>query len=277
MDLDDDFFARVGHDLRGELATMLAGVHYLLRYEKRLEPGTRDMLERVRGAGERLRHLLDEFDHAVWLRVDPRRPMSIEPLDAAELAQSAAGRLEPAAAARGVRLLLELPAGEQAAPVEGDAELLAVALDYVLGFAILRSRDQAVRIEVTARDGAAAAVVTDEGGAPSPEAMAHLLEPFRERDAIWPDPVVPRRRERLGLGLAIARGILEAHGGSLTVGVEPEGAAAAPAPMPLAHAPGGPAPGGAAGDAGPPSRPTGGLRFTCTLGRPAGPGGHRPA
>lgn len=275
MELDDDFFARVGHDLRGELATMLAGVHYLLRYEKRIEPGTREMLERVRGAGERLRRLLDEFDHAVWLRVDPRRPMAMAACDAVELVQSAAGRLEEAAAARGVRLVVERELGEAEAAIQGDAELLAVALDYVIGFAITRSRDLPVRVQVTARDGAPAAVVTDEGGSVPREGVERLLEPFAERAAISPDPIAPRRRDRLGLGLAIARGILEAHGGALQVELDPGGAGAAPAPPgpdPLPPD----EPGGAAAEPGPPPSTPGGLRFTCTLGPSAQSEGHKP-
>ena len=102
--LDDDFFGRVGHDLRGELATMLAGVQYLLRYDKRIEPQHRDMLERVRGAGDRLTRLLDEFDRAIWLHQDPRRQFALADCDPVTLVQDLAARLDQAAAARSVRL-----------------------------------------------------------------------------------------------------------------------------------------------------------------------------
>ncbi|WP_437281869.1 HAMP domain-containing sensor histidine kinase [Sorangium sp. So ce375] len=214
--MDDEFFARVGHDLRGELATMLAGVHYLLRYQKDLAAAPRDMLERVRGAGERLKRLLDEFDNSIWLRADASRPMAITSCDAGELVRRAAAHLEEAAAARGVRISLDTePDG--GSTVEGDAELLRVALEYVLGFAILRSRDRPVQIRVSSAGGGAVVTVIDEAGPVAPEPLARLLEPFGERAAIPADPVAPRRRERLGLGLAIAHGILAAHGGGLTV------------------------------------------------------------
>ncbi|WP_437746431.1 HAMP domain-containing sensor histidine kinase [Sorangium sp. So ce1504] len=216
MWMDDEFFARVGHDLRGELATMLAGVHYLLRYQKDLGAAPRDMLERVRGAGERLKRLLDEFDNSIWLRADASRPMAIAACDAGELARRAAGHLEEAATARGVRISFDAePDG--GAPVEGDPELLRVAIEYVLGFAILRSRDRPVQMRVSIADGEAVVTVIDEAGPVAPEPLARLLDPFGERGAIPADPVAPRRRERLGLGLAIARGILGAHGGGLTV------------------------------------------------------------
>jgi signal transduction histidine kinase len=261
MDLDDDFFARIGHDLRGELATMLAGVHYLLRYEKRLEPGPREMLERVRGAGDRLRRLLDEFDHAIWLRVDGERPMQIAACDAVDLVRRVAERLEEGAAARGVRLLVDDTVGEGVAMLDGDVELLAVALDYVIGFAITRSRGRPVRIRVELRGGAPVAVVSDEAGAASPEVIARLLEPFVERTAIAPDPVAPRRRERLGLGLAIARGIFAAHGGDLVAA--PESGGAGDGDLDCAREPSS-EPG--EGEAVQSERRAAGLRLTCTLG-----------
>ncbi|WP_437299977.1 sensor histidine kinase [Sorangium sp. So ce426] len=246
MWMDDEFFARVGHDLRGELATMLAGVHYLLRYQKDLGAAPRDMLERVRGAGERLKRLLDEFDNSIWLRADPSRPMAIASYDAGELARRAAGHLEEAATARGVRIsFVAEPDG--GAPVEGDPELLRVAIEYVLGFAILRSRDRPVQMCVSISGGEAVVTVIDEAGPVAPEPLARLLDPFGERAAIPADPVAPRRRERLGLGLAIARGILGAHGGGLTV--EPSS---------------GRAEGGSTEPAS--GLSTTGLRFTCSLG-----------
>src|SRR4051812_17857126 len=67
MTVDDTFLSRVGHDLRGELATMVTGVHYVLRYEPSLGEASRQMLTRVQGAGQRLRRLLDELDDAVWI------------------------------------------------------------------------------------------------------------------------------------------------------------------------------------------------------------------
>ncbi|WP_438020125.1 HAMP domain-containing sensor histidine kinase [Sorangium sp. So ce315] len=244
--MNDEFFARVGHDLRGELATMLAGVHYLLRYQKDLGAAPRDMLERVRGAGERLKRLLDEFDNSIWLRADASRPMAIARCDAAELARRAAAHLEGAAAARGVRISFEAEP-EGVATLEGDPELLRVALEYVLGFAVLRSRDRPVRVRIASVDGRPVVTVIDEAGPVAPEPLARLLEPFGERAAIPADPVAPRRRERLGLGLAIARGILEAHGGGLTVEPSSErrdGGASEPAE----------------------GRAATGLRFTCALG-----------
>lgn len=249
--LDDDFFARVGHDLRGELATMIAGVDFLLRYDKKLEPPHRDMLERVRGAGERLKRLLDELNHAVWLKADPRRPLVLADCDPVVLLQQVTAGLYDAAAARETRLLVDSELREGEVTLSADAELLRVALEYVAAFAILRSRGGAVRVRLSFdEDDRPLVSITDQGGAVPPEVLPRLFEPFVEKSALPAEssgpggaPPAPRRRERLGLGLAIARGILEAHRGGLSV---------APAA-------------GAEGV---------GLRFTCTLGS-AGPGSER--
>src|SRR5207249_4478401 len=86
--MDEAFFRRVEHDLRGELATMMAGLHFLLRYDKSLASPARDMLERVHGAGERLKRLLDEFGDAAWINLSPdraRHAIEAAPYDLAAL------------------------------------------------------------------------------------------------------------------------------------------------------------------------------------------------
>src|SRR4051812_8397615 len=77
MRVDESFFGRVGHDFRGELATMLAGVHFLLRYESGFSPTARQMLERVNAAGQRLKRLLDESGAVAWALEGPRHLPSV--------------------------------------------------------------------------------------------------------------------------------------------------------------------------------------------------------
>jgi two-component system, OmpR family, sensor kinase len=217
---EDAFLNRVGHDLRGELATMVAGVHYLMRYEAGLgEPG-KQMLERVNGAGNRLRRLLDELELAAWIDGAPfaasgpeRGPtdLVVEPSRLPILVAAALGRLERSIGQRRVTVRTELPA--DLAEIDVDPELLGAALEYVLDFAVARSPGRAVAVRAT---GPATLEVIDEGGPVAPATLARLFEPFAEKELIpRPEPGA-RRRDRLGLGLAIAQGIFGAHGGSLT-------------------------------------------------------------
>jgi len=211
MSVDEIFFDRVAHDLRGELSTMLAGVHYLLRFGRDLQPQTKDMLERVSGAGDRLARLLDELDDAVWL-LDTKKPLVFAPINITDLLDDVVARISKAVAQRGSKLVIEMP--EHAGEFVGDAEVLAKALLYVVDLATIRAAGQTVTISADVRDGAPVVVVTDKAGVVPEGLLARIFEPFVEREILARDPA-PRQKQRLGIGLPIARAILEAHGGSL--------------------------------------------------------------
>jgi len=218
MSVDEGFFDRVAHDLRGELSTMLAGVHYLLRFGRNMEQPTRDMLERVSGAGDRLARLLEELDDAVWL-LDTKKPLTPEKIRLADLVDDVLARAGKAAVARQVNLVVEAP--EDGGDLMGDPDMLARALGYVVDLATLRSSGQTVTILVDVKDGAPFVRVSDEGGAVPEPILARLFEPFVEREILTRDAPAPRRKQRLGIGLPIARAIFEAHGGSLLAEASP--------------------------------------------------------
>jgi K+-sensing histidine kinase KdpD len=213
---EDAFLSRVGHDLRGELATMVAGVHYLRRYEGGVSDAGKQMLERVDGAGGRLKRLLDELEHAAWIGARPPGPLSLEPCRLAHLVAGGLGRIERVVARCRVAVRVEVPADLPA--IEGDAELLGAALEYLIDFAVSRSPGRGVEVRA---EGPGVLSVIDEGGPVSAAELACLLQPFAEKALIpRPEPGV-RRRERLGLGLSIARGIFAAHGGGLSAAMAP--------------------------------------------------------
>lgn len=213
------FFGRVEHDLRGELATMLAGVHYLMRYESGLSPTARQMLERVHGAGDRLRKLLGEFGHAVWLEAEPNRAVPHAAFDLQGALEAVAGALGPKAEGRGVELRIDVPEGIE--QVFGDEDLVRTALGYAAELAIIRSKDRPVVLACRIEDGWGVVRIVDEAGALDEALCSRLLEPFGEKDIVPKDP--GSRRERLGLGLPIARSMLRAHGGDLAVEPSPSG------------------------------------------------------
>ncbi|MDC3958660.1 sensor histidine kinase [Polyangium jinanense] len=215
MSVDEVFFDRVAHDLRGELSTMLAGVHYLLRFGRDLSPPTREMLERVSGAGERLTRMLAELDDAVWL-LDTHKPLVLASLRFGDLVDEVMTRIEPTVKTRGIRLVLEQTDADAAAELVGDVDLLATALTSIVDLATLRAPSGTVHVTAETRDGAPIVRVRDEGEAVPKDVLARLFEPFVEREIV-PRETHGRRKLRLGIGLPIARAIFEAHGGSLVV------------------------------------------------------------
>jgi K+-sensing histidine kinase KdpD len=175
------------------------------------------MLERVNGAGGRLRKLLDELELVVWIN-GGRAPPGVEPCSLGALVEGALGKIERAIAQRNVVVRREVPLGLPA--FEGDAELLGAALEYTLDFAVARSGGRSIDVVATSPS---TLVVTDEGGGADSAVLGRLFEPFIEKELIpRPEPGA-RRRDRLGLGLAIARGIFVAHGGGIDAKVAPDG------------------------------------------------------
>lgn len=213
MSVDESFFDRVAHDLRGELSTMLAGVQYLLRFGRDLSPSTRDMLERVGGAGDRLARMLAELDGAVWL-LEGERPLVLAELRFGELVDEVTSRVERTVVSRGVHLVVDVSDEDAAIPLVGDLEQLATALASVVDLATLRASGKPVNFSARVEEGALIVRVTDEGGAVGEDVLARIFEPFVERELV-PHEAHGRRKLRLGIGLSVARAILEAHGGSL--------------------------------------------------------------
>ena len=75
-----------------------------------------------------------------------------------------------------------------------------------------------IEIAIAARDGRAELNVTDTGMGIPPSFLPHVFEKFRQADGS-----VTRRHGGLGLGLAIARNLVELHGGSIEARSDGEG------------------------------------------------------
>jgi two-component system CheB/CheR fusion protein len=110
-----------------------------------------------------------------------------------------------------VAIRFEAPSAEHV--VDGDPVRLRTALHNVVANAVKASSPEG-RIDVALERGAEGFLirVSDEGSGIAPEALPELFEIRALNDA-----EVARRRGALGLGLPIARWILQLHGGNLVV------------------------------------------------------------
>lgn len=184
-----DFVATVSHELRTPLTAIKCSV-------ENLADGVSgpDTLGRVREDLARLIRLVNEL--LGLARLEAGESMQREPLDLREVAAAASAALEPLARRKGVTLALE---GESA-PAVGDRARLHEVFTNLIDNAIKFSPEgKCVRIAVKPGQFA----VSDEGPGVAPEKREALFVPFGAGG---------------GLGLSIARRIVERHGG--TIGVE---------------------------------------------------------
>jgi signal transduction histidine kinase len=209
---DEEILAVVTHDLRNPLGTIVMGVTTLL------QPGTLDP-QRVRAVAERLQRQAERMTCQVANLGDfaairgGRFPIVRVPHEPAAILAELTAVVGPIARERAVAFRAE-PAG--ALPtIACDAERVVQALANLVSNAI-KVTPRAGAIDVAVRGDDAAALVFsvhDTGPGLPPDEIAMLFEPtWRSKHADY---------RGTGLGFAIARGIVEAHGGRIWADSEP--------------------------------------------------------
>jgi len=204
------FLLNVSHELKTPISVVLAEAQVRLG-----NPGIDEEEARIlRGVVEEMRRLGSLVESFLLLaRVrhgDQPRRMQRVGLDEliADSADACTGFAEGADVQLAVRL--DASAEEVGATVDGDPDLLRTMLDnLVRNAARFTPRGGIVVIEASVRDDRAELSVCDEGPGIPEELLPRLFDRFSQADS-------ERRRERgTGLGMAIAAGVAELHGGTL--------------------------------------------------------------
>jgi signal transduction histidine kinase/CheY-like chemotaxis protein len=211
----DEFVATVSHELRTPLNAVL-GWARLLRGGRLDAAATARALEAIeRSAGAQARIVDDLLDISRMVRGELR--LDVRPVDLAPVVEAAADTVRHAASARGIELWVSI--APKVASVAGDPGRLQQVVWNLLANAIKFS-PAGGRVEVGLEpDGEEVVVsVRDGGSGIPPEFLPHLFEPFRQADGSS-----TRRHGGLGLGLAIVRHLVEAHGGTVAVASAGEG------------------------------------------------------
>ena len=205
-----ELVAWVSHDLRTPLAGLRAMAEAL---EDQVVTGPREVSQyhtQIRREVDRLTVMIDDlFElsriHAGALRLS-RRMVGLEDL-VAEVVASA----EPVARSKGVRLT---GAAVRGMPVFIDAAEMGRALRNLVTNAIRHTpSDGVVDVLAEMQGGMACVSVSDACGGIPPEDLPRVFDvAFRGESARTPGP-----QEGAGLGLSIARGIVEAHSGQIAV------------------------------------------------------------
>jgi len=206
----DEVLRIVAHDLRNPLNTILlsAGVlGELLGLASESHPAEKRQLDMIRRSVHRADRLIQDLldvarVEAGRLSVQPR------PQSAAALVQEAVELHRAMADEKRIRLHADIP--ESLPQVAADRDRLLQVFSNLIDNAI-KFTPEGGRITVRAKAGADEVVfsVQDTGSGIPEEQRAHLFDPFWQARRA--------RRAGAGLGLAIARGIVQAHGGRIEV------------------------------------------------------------
>lgn len=204
-----EFIANVSHELRTPLAGIKSVLDTLEGGAISDEPTAREFLERADREVDRLVRMVEEL--LELSRIESGEvPIARERVDINEVISDTMRRLSHTAEQNGVSLKLEN--GAEPATVTGDADRLERVVVNLVGNAIkFTPEGGSVTVAKTVADGMVSVRVCDTGVGIDPDDLPRVFERFYKADR-------SRRGGGTGLGLAVVKHTIEAHGG--TVGVE---------------------------------------------------------
>jgi two-component system OmpR family sensor kinase len=223
------FIADASHELKTPLSVLMAEAQILEQRARKPE----EHEQFVSSVQDQLRQLTRLIDSLLTLaRADAGFPLSkVEPVSLNDVAIEATQRCEALAQHRMVRLVpkLALPTEDGVEPiVQGDRNLLRTVIENLVRNAIRYSPlEQAVEIEVELNAESATVTVRDNGPGIPPEHIDRVFNRF------FQIPRGDQSAQGAGLGLAIAKGVIQLHHGTISVRNRPGGGCEFSVELPL--------------------------------------------
>jgi len=201
----DDVLAVVSHDLRNPLNLVFTSSSFLLDIAGDLPPTHREQLGMIKRAAGQMNRLIQDLLEVSSVEAG-HFPMEVRAEPVEPLVREACALLEHAAAQKSIHLTCQFD--EDAPVVHADRERILQVFGNLVGNAVKFTPDGGeVRITAERVDGMVRFSVADTGAGIAEDELSHVFDRF------W-----QARRSRdggAGLGLAIAQGIVKAHGGEM--------------------------------------------------------------
>jgi signal transduction histidine kinase len=205
----DELLAMVSHDLRTPLGVIAMNAARMLR-RKHDDPGDARGAEAIQRAAGQMTRLIDDLLDIASIE-HGKLSIELAPIEVGALLAEIDDMFEQTAADAGVKLQVAAPASPLA--IQGDRARLLQIMGNLVGNALkFTSPGGVVDVTAAAEDDQVRFLVADTGPGIDPEAVEHLFEPFWQASA---------DRRGKGLGLYIARGLVAAHGGTMSVDTAP--------------------------------------------------------
>jgi signal transduction histidine kinase len=203
--LKDEFLATLSHELRTPLNAIVGWTHILSRTVE--DPAITRAVETIaRNARVQVKLIDDLLDMSRIMA--GKLGLAFSRCNLADVVTMAADALKPVAEAKGVSLLVS---AAQDLGISCDAARMQQVVTNLLENALkFTPAGGVVEVSVSVGGGLAHLVVRDSGQGISQEFLPAVFDRFRQADGS-----TTRRHGGLGLGLSIARQIVELHGGSI--------------------------------------------------------------
>jgi signal transduction histidine kinase len=204
-ELKDDFLATLSHELRTPLHVIQSWIWQLNRSEQ--PPALRKALEVIeRNVALQSRLVEDLLDAS--RATTGRLQLTTRLVDLASACTSVVDVLRLSARAKNIRVEVQQ---ENSTFIWGDADRVQQILWNVLNNAIkFTPNDGCIRVKISRGNRQASVVIEDSGIGIEPQFLPFIFDRFRQAD-----PGSTRRFGGMGLGLTIAKELMQLHGGTV--------------------------------------------------------------
>jgi signal transduction histidine kinase/CheY-like chemotaxis protein len=203
----DEFLAMLAHELRNPLAPISTGAHLL----KLLHSDNAQITQTCAIIARQVEHMTGLVDDLLDVSRVTRGLVSLSTgvLDLRKVIDDAAEQIRPLIATRRHTVVLDLPL--DAATVKGDHKRLVQVVANLLNNANKYTPEGGrIELRLSQEDGDYVLRVSDDGIGMEPQLVARVFDLFSQAERT-PD----RSQGGLGLGLALAKSLVELHGGSV--------------------------------------------------------------
>ena len=203
----EEFLATVSHELRTPLNAVLGWATMLRRGKVDELTFTRAIESIERNAKSQAQLIEDLLD--ISRITSGKLRLDVKPVRLISIITAAIDSIEPAAVGKGIQLEMVLdPAADH---IDGDASRLQQVIWNCLANAVkFTPSGGLIRVQLERRDSLARIIISDTGAGISAEFLPHVFDRFQQADG-----ALTRAHSGLGLGLAIARHLVEIHGGTI--------------------------------------------------------------
>jgi PAS domain S-box-containing protein len=211
----DEFLATLSHELRTPLNAIL-GWTQILRAKRLDEVTTARAFEAIERNAKAQAELIEDMLDVSRI-ITGRLRLELQPVRLSEAVEGAIDSVRPAADAKGVRM--ECSLDSDVGSISGDPHRLQQIVWNLLSNAVkFTPAGGMVRVKLERAESDARLTVIDTGKGISPTFLPYVFDRFRQAETM-----VSRTASGLGLGLSIARHLVELHGGVIEASSEGEG------------------------------------------------------
>jgi len=207
----EEVLAIVSHDLRNPLNAVMLGAS-LLQMSDKIEPDDREQLEIIDISAKRMKRLIEDLLDLTRLEGGNQLPIDPAPLDVQSLFEETYELFKSQAATASITLQCQAP--KDVPPVYADRHRVLQVLSNLIGNAMkFTPSGGMITCRAESEDGKVRITVADNGPGIPRENLGDIFNPYWQA----------KRTARLGagLGLPIAKGIVESHGGRIWVESQP--------------------------------------------------------